>query len=133
MLFPVSADSASTSALLSLWSSFIASLQSLASLDPSSRSREGVQQADIFLVDVVHCRIFPKAVQCSEEIPADDSPGISLSELGGLLCSPCDGKSSSEEAMVRSRIELWYNSDVRQAEPFIDDDVVYLITVSSTG
>ncbi|ETN68540.1 hypothetical protein NECAME_15766 [Necator americanus] len=30
--------------------------------------------------------------------------------------------------MVRSRIELWYNSDVRQAEPFIDDDVVYFIT-----
>ncbi|KAK6755849.1 hypothetical protein RB195_014315 [Necator americanus] len=35
--------------------------------------------------------------------------------------------------MVRSRIELWYNSDIRQAEPFIDDDVVYLITVPSTG
>ncbi|KAK6765591.1 hypothetical protein RB195_025479 [Necator americanus] len=35
--------------------------------------------------------------------------------------------------MVRSHIELWHNSDVHQAEPFIDDDVVYFITVSSTG
>ncbi|KAK6743506.1 hypothetical protein RB195_010647 [Necator americanus] len=32
----------------------------------------------IFLVDVVHCRIFPKAGQRSEEIPVDGSPGISL-------------------------------------------------------
>ncbi|KAK6762365.1 hypothetical protein RB195_023181 [Necator americanus] len=85
----------------------------------------------IFLVDVVHCRIFPKAGQRSEEIPVDGSPGISLSEFGGFLCSPCEGKFSSE-AMVRSRIELWYNSDIRQAEPFIDDDVVYFITVPST-
>ncbi|ETN75588.1 hypothetical protein NECAME_12289 [Necator americanus] len=29
--------------------------------------------------------------------------------------------------MVRSRIELWHNSEVREAEPFIDDDVVYFI------
>ncbi|KAK6757014.1 hypothetical protein RB195_015068 [Necator americanus] len=54
----------------------------------------------IFLVDIVHCRIFPKAGYRSEEIPVDDSTGISLSEHGGFLCSPCEGKSSSEEAMV---------------------------------
>ncbi|KAK6760547.1 hypothetical protein RB195_021856 [Necator americanus] len=156
MLFPASAASASTSALLSLRSSFIASRQSLASSELGlayqlksfkrqappggfktlSLLRAVVKVFDkpvIFLVDVVHCRIFPKAGQRSEEIPVDGSPGISLSELGGFLCSPCEGKSSTEEAMVRSRIELWYNTDVRQAEPFIDDDVVYFITVPSTG
>ncbi|KAK6742851.1 hypothetical protein RB195_010236 [Necator americanus] len=87
----------------------------------------------IFLVDVVHDGIFPKAGWRNEEIPVDDNSGISLSELGGFLFSPCEGKSSSEEAMVRSRIEAWHNSGVRQAEPFIDDDLVYFITVPSTG
>ncbi|ETN76203.1 hypothetical protein NECAME_11845 [Necator americanus] len=60
----------------------------------------------IFLVDVVHCGIFPKTGERSEEIP---------------------------EAMVRLRVELWHNSDVHQAEPFIDDDVAYFITAPSTG
>ncbi|ETN74966.1 hypothetical protein NECAME_03881 [Necator americanus] len=35
--------------------------------------------------------------------------------------------------MVRSRIELWHNNDTRQAEPFINDDVIYFITLPSIG
>ncbi|KAK6733248.1 hypothetical protein RB195_017165 [Necator americanus] len=31
--------------------------------------------------------------------------------------------------MVRSRIELWHNSDIRQPEPFADDDVVSLLYI----
>ncbi|ETN79793.1 hypothetical protein NECAME_09626 [Necator americanus] len=54
--------------------------------------------------------------------------GDELKKKGGFLIG-----TSPEEAMVRPRIELWYNSDVRQAEPFIDDDVVYFITVPSIG
>ncbi|ETN81791.1 hypothetical protein NECAME_02081, partial [Necator americanus] len=53
-------------------------------------------------------KIMEARLQRSEEIPVDDSPGISLSELGGFLCSPCEGKSSEEEAMVRSPIELCF-------------------------
>ena len=35
--------------------------------------------------------------------------------------------------MVGSGVERWYNTDVGQAEPSIDDDVVNFIIVLSNG
>ncbi|KAK6763834.1 hypothetical protein RB195_024241 [Necator americanus] len=73
----------------------------------------------IFVVDVIHDGTFPETDKRSEELPVDDGSESSLCELRGFLFSPCEGKSSSEEAMVRSHNELWHNSDVRQAEPLL--------------
>ncbi|ETN84301.1 hypothetical protein NECAME_06934 [Necator americanus] len=87
----------------------------------------------IFVVDVVHDGIFQKADKRSEEFLVDDDSGSSLSELRGFFSSPCERKSSSKKTMVRSRIKLWYSSDIRQAKHFTDDDVVNFIMIPSTG
>ncbi|ETN69523.1 hypothetical protein NECAME_05236 [Necator americanus] len=84
----------------------------------------------IFVVDVVHDGIFPKADKRSEELPDGDS---SLSELRGFFSPPCERKSSSKKAMVRSHIKLWYNSDIFQAKPFTDDYVVNFIMIPFIG
>ncbi|KAK6742098.1 hypothetical protein RB195_009766 [Necator americanus] len=87
----------------------------------------------IFVDDVVHDGIFPNADKRSEELPADDSSGSSPSELCGFFSSPCERKSSLKKAMVRSCIKLWYNSDIRQAKSFTDDDMVSFIMIPSIG
>ncbi|KAK6744348.1 hypothetical protein RB195_011197 [Necator americanus] len=87
----------------------------------------------IFVVDVVHDRVLSKADWRSEELPVDGSSGSSLGELRGFFCSLCERKSSSKKAIIRSRIKLWYNSDIRPAKSFTDDDVVNFIMIPSIG
>ncbi|KAK6767064.1 hypothetical protein RB195_026523 [Necator americanus] len=87
----------------------------------------------VFLVDVVRCRIFPKAGYHSEKMPVNDSSETSLPELCGFLFPPGKRKFSAEEAIVRFRIEHCHNSDIRQAEAMTEDDVVNFIATPSTG
>ncbi|ETN73703.1 hypothetical protein NECAME_00792 [Necator americanus] len=84
----------------------------------------------IFVVDVVHYDMFPKSDKRSEEHPVDGGSGSSHSELRGFFSSPCGRKSSSKKVMVRFRIKLWYNSGIRQATPFTDDNEVNFIMIS---
>ncbi|KAK6737599.1 hypothetical protein RB195_019980 [Necator americanus] len=69
----------------------------------------------------------------SVAIPVNDSFGTSHSGLRGFLFSLDKRESSPEKVMVRSRIKLWYNCDIRRTKSFTDDNVVNFITVPSTG
>ncbi|VDO24855.1 unnamed protein product [Haemonchus placei] len=64
----------------------------------------------VFFLDVVDSGIFPFTRKGSEVVSVDGGSGA-----------------SAEEAMVRSRVELWNNSDDSQAKSPIEDDVAYFI------
>ncbi|KAK6744514.1 hypothetical protein RB195_011311 [Necator americanus] len=154
MLCHASGDSANASALPSLRSSFIASLQSLASSDVSfgslrlvllyaGVSAQKFQETDLPRADVLQAvnirrrscplRNLPKSQLAYRRIPVNDSSGSSLYELGGIFSSPCERKYSPKKAMFLSRMKLWSNSDILLAKPLTNNDVLNFIMISSSG
>ncbi|VDO91555.1 unnamed protein product [Heligmosomoides polygyrus] len=71
-----------------------------------------VHEAVVFLIDVVHDGIFPKADKKGVEVPVGERSGIPLLELRGLLSLTRKAKPRAKEAVVRSRVELGDNGDV---------------------
>ncbi|VDP13769.1 unnamed protein product [Heligmosomoides polygyrus] len=92
-----------------------------------------VHEAIVFLVDVVHDGIFPKADKRGVEIPVDGRSGTPLLELRGLLSLTRKAEPRAKEAVVRSRVELGDNGDIGQAILAIEDDVVDLVVELATG
>ncbi|VDP27900.1 unnamed protein product [Heligmosomoides polygyrus] len=87
-----------------------------------------VHEAVVFLIDVVHDSIFPKADKRGVEVPVDGRSGIPLLKLHGLL-----SLTRKAEAVVQSRVELGDNGDVGQAILAVEDDVVDLVVELATG
>uniref|UniRef100_A0A183FX85 ABC transporter domain-containing protein n=1 Tax=Heligmosomoides polygyrus TaxID=6339 RepID=A0A183FX85_HELPZ len=110
-----------------------ASLGGLQALGSLSTIVEMVHEAIVFLVDVVHDGIFPKADKRGVEIPVDGRSGTPLLELRGLLSLTRKAEPRAKEAVVRSRVELWDNGDIGQAILAIENDVVDLVVELATG
>ncbi|VDO77182.1 unnamed protein product [Heligmosomoides polygyrus] len=92
-----------------------------------------VHEAVVFLVDVVHDGIFPKAGKRGVEVAAYDCSGTPLLELRGLLSLTRKAEPCAKEAVVQSRVELGDNGDVGQAMLAVEDDVVDLVVELATG
>ncbi|VDP02201.1 unnamed protein product [Heligmosomoides polygyrus] len=65
-----------------------------------------VYEAVIFLVDVVHDGIFPRAGKRGVEVPVDGRSGIPLHEFRGYLSLTRKAEPRAKEAVVRPRVEL---------------------------
>ncbi|VDP50115.1 unnamed protein product [Heligmosomoides polygyrus] len=71
-----------------------------------------VDEVVVFLVDVVHNGIFPKAGKRGVKVPVDGRSGTPLLKLHGLLSLTRKAEPRSKEAVVRSRLEPGDNGDV---------------------
>ncbi|VDO95015.1 unnamed protein product [Heligmosomoides polygyrus] len=92
-----------------------------------------VHEVVVFLVDVVHNGIFPKAGKRGVEVPVDGRSWIPLLKLHGLLSLTRKAEPCAKKAVVRSRLELGDNGIVGQAMLAIEDDVVDLVVELATG
>ena len=90
---------------------------------------EVLSQSIIFLVDVVKDGTFPHCCNSAKELPVGGHSGSCHLRL--KFCRPfsplCEVEFCKKETVVRSRLEFWDNSDIGQAKPSIEYDVVNFI------
>ncbi|VDO19000.1 unnamed protein product [Heligmosomoides polygyrus] len=92
-----------------------------------------VHEAVVFLVDVVHDGIFPKAGKIGVKVPVDGCSGTPILQLCGLLSLTRRPEPRAKEAVVRSHVELGDNGNISQAILAVEDDVVDLVMELATG
>ncbi|VDP43602.1 unnamed protein product [Heligmosomoides polygyrus] len=109
-----------------------ASLGGLQALGSLSTIAEMVHEVVVFLVDVVHNGIFPKASKRGVKVPIDGRSGIPLLERHGILSLTRIAEPCAKEAVVRSCVELGDNGNIGQAILAVED-VVDLVVELAAG